>query len=57
MAKTTEQKIAHVNGTMAMENMPLKSTDKKMLQDYYEGKTTIVQAKEKIISQHMKKNG
>lgn len=57
MAKTTAQKIAHVNGSMAMENMPLKSADKKLLQDYYEGKTTVAQAKEKIIAQYVKKNG
>ena len=57
MAKTTAQKIAHINGTMAMENMHLSNEDRRTLQDCYDGKTTVEQEKERIIAQYRKKNG
>lgn len=53
---TTAQKIAHINGSMAIENMPLSSEEKKLLQDYCDGKITIAQAKDKIITQYVKKH-
>lgn len=57
MAKTVEQKIAHINGTMAMEHMPLKSADKKLLHDCYTGKTTVAKAKAKVIAKYTKRHG
>jgi len=57
MPMTTEEKIAHINGTMAMENMPLSNAEKNLLQDYCDGKITFEQAKEKIIKQYVKDHG
>lgn len=46
--------IENVNATMAMENMPLTSDDRKLLSDCLEGRMTCQEAVERLIRQYKK---
>ena len=52
----TEQKkekiIANVNGTMALEGMPLTDEDKQRIKDILDGKITTEEAIQQIIAKH-----
>lgn len=51
MNKTIEHKIERINGTMAIEGMPLTSEDRKRIGRLLAGKLSYEKGKAEIISQ------
>jgi hypothetical protein len=47
-----EQKINEVNGTMAMEGLPLTEADKNAMRDVLSGKISFDDMKKKIIAEY-----
>lgn len=55
MKKDVEKIIRNIDGTMAIEGMPLTEEDKQRIRDLDEGKTTVAQEIEKLNKKYLEK--
>ncbi|MEE3403155.1 MAG: antitoxin VbhA family protein [Acutalibacteraceae bacterium] len=49
-----ENRIARVNATMAMEDMPLTEDEKNTMRDILQGKTSYEEVREQLIKKYTK---
>jgi hypothetical protein len=56
MKRDIEQKIREINGTMAVEDMPLTEQDKQRLRDIASGKITYKEMFKKLVLKHSQNN-
>lgn len=56
MKKISEKMIAQVNASMAIEGMPLRTTDKARLRDCMDGRRSFASCRKEIIEKYKRAN-